>query len=47
MGDRVQIGLDEAELNAWVHTPAEPEVIAQFLDRNVRVYSDGYIDCER
>jgi hypothetical protein len=44
---RVQALLDEAELNTWVHTPGQQEVIYDFLDRGVRVYSDGYIDCDR
>ena len=44
---RVQALLDEAELNTWVHTPAQAEVIDDFLDRGVRVYSDGFIECGR
>ncbi|MBT8496389.1 MAG: hypothetical protein KJO07_25305 [Deltaproteobacteria bacterium] len=44
---RVQELLDDAELNSWVHTPAQREVIDDFLERGVRLYSDGYIDCTR
>ena len=35
--------LDDAGLHTWVHTPDDPDVIREFLDAGVRIYSDGYI----
>jgi glycerophosphoryl diester phosphodiesterase len=40
-----QEAFDEAGLHMWVHDPTEVEVIEDFLDRGVGIYSDGYITC--
>jgi hypothetical protein len=44
--EELQVELDARGYNAWVHTPAESDLIHTFLDRGVGVYTNGYIgDC--
>lgn len=37
--------IDDAGFFSWVHTPADLEVIEDFRRQDVRLYSDGFIDC--
>jgi glycerophosphoryl diester phosphodiesterase len=38
--------MESAGKRVWVHSPEDPEVIVDFLDRGVNVYSNGWTTCE-
>jgi glycerophosphoryl diester phosphodiesterase len=43
--EATQEALDAAGVNVWVHTPAEPALLQNFVGRGVGVYSNGWLPC--
>jgi glycerophosphoryl diester phosphodiesterase len=44
--ETLQTKMEAAGHHVWVHTPADPDQIEDFVARGVGVYTDGYITCE-
>lgn len=43
--EEVQAAVEAIGGHVWVHTPEDPAVLEEFVDRGVGVYSDGWIRC--
>jgi hypothetical protein len=43
--ETLQATMEGAGYHVWVHTPADPDRIEDFVARDVGVYTDGYITC--